>query len=408
MSKRKEEIETWLENLLKDKHNELNQSEFWKKLFKEMLFSKVKDSKTFFYFIEKKTEEKIPKIRKQIFENKEFLELSKQIIEHNPKKLFLKNESPKKIVYRFSDILTNSTFKKLEKKFLQEELEATMDFLFSYGNYSTFTTKLDIYFTNVQKEFPPYCLHIGNEYTTCYIPFYCYNIDLQTQKNFFINYNDEIIPFDFQETYLENSVEIFKITENIKENYFFKKRLSDKILNEIQFILFIPQKIGNFDFLHSLFFTSEDKLTQFLDKKKDEKIRNFLKEIYYLLIRDTKVILENKQKILSRMVFSYSFYQIKKLLSLHTKIIKVLIEFPMTTAEEVSKSIETIQSFFENHPQYILIRNHFSKIMIFRKSSKEALLEIKSFLDFLNGHLPTSFKYQIQENSLKNWTFLDV
>ncbi len=404
----KEDIESWIETLLKEKHNELNDSEFWKKLYKKILLHQIEESKSSFYSLEKEIEEKIPTIRKQIFENQEFLELSKQILEHNPKELLVKKKEQRKRVYKFYDMFTNTTLTKLKKNFAQEELEAIIDFLLNYKNVSAFTKKLDHYFTNIEKNFPSYCLHIGNEYTTCYTPYYCHNLDLETHKNFFINYNDEMIPIDFLELSKENSYEVFKITNDIKQNFFFKKRLSKTIIEKLQFILFVPQKIRNFDFLHSLFFYNENELNSFLSEKKVVRIKHFLKEIYYLIIRDSKIVLENKQKMTSRMVFLYSYNQIKQLLNLNKKIIKTTIEFYNSTEEEISKSIEEIESFFENQTHYILIRNHFHQIYIFGKFTKQTYLDIKSFLQLFKERLPASFRYRIQEFSINNWTILDV
>ncbi|MFN3604700.1 MAG: hypothetical protein ACK4UJ_08330 [Leptonema sp. (in: bacteria)] len=394
----------WQELLfLKEDPEKLQNGNFWKEFFQNIITEKIEESKKAFYSLDKEIEEKIPKIRKKIFEDKEFLQLTKNIISYNPQE----SSKPKiKRVYKFYDFFSLSTFSKLENMFLQDEMEILIELLFS-KRFLEIKNKLESYFKSILYGFPSYCLSIANEYTTCYIPYYCYNLDPEVQKNFFINFNDEVFAIDFLEIMAEDSYEIFKITEEIKNHIFFKKRFSFDVFNTIQYILFVPQRIGSFDFLHSLFFTTKKELDAFLERKRENKVKIFLKEFYMQFTREAHILFETKQKIIKRMVFSYSFYQIKKLLSIYNKLIHVDLAFEGFYEEEITNAIEKIKKSLEN-TNSIFIRNHFSKISIFIKYSEENLLEVKSFLKNIKDKLSVPFKYRIRECTLQSWTFLDV
>lgn len=386
---------------------EFNNPEYWKKIYRSFLESKIEESKKIFYSLEPEIEKKLPKIRSQIFENEEFLELTKKIISHKPKDNSLQKETQIKRVYKFNDFFSNHLFSKLSSIYLQDEIEGIINFLFS-RSYSEFIKKLENYLKNIESGFPSYCLLFSNEYTTSYIPYYCYQLDEETQKNFFINFNDEVIPLDIKEADL-NSFELIHITEILKNNIFFKKRISKDILERTKIILFSHQKIGNFDFLHSVFFDSESKLNYFLEKKRYIKLKTFLKEVYLLFVREANILFENKQKIMSRMVFSYSYYQVKKLISLHGDLINIRIFFKeIPSEEELTKSMNIFKDFFINYKNLILIRNHFSIISIFIRKSEELMKDVEILLQELEDKISLAFEYKIQEYSIKNWSFFDI
>lgn len=381
--------------------------EYWKKIFKNFLESKIEESKNIFYSLDPEIEKKIPKIRSQIFEDKDFLELSKKIISYKPKGISNQTETQIKRVYKFNDFFSNHLFSKLNTVYVQDEIEGIINFLFS-KSYSDFIKKLENYLQNIELGFPSYCLLISNEYTTSYIPYYCYRLDEETQKNFFINFNDEVIPLDLKETDLD-SFELIYITNVLKDNIFFKKRVSKNVLDRTKVILFSYQKIGSLDFLHSVFFDSESNLNYFLGKKRYIKLKTFLKEVYLLFLREANILFENKQKIITRMVFSYSYYQVKKLISLYGNLISIRIYFTeIPSEEELTKSMNIFKEFFINYKNLILIRNHFSIISIFLRKSEELIKDIKILIQELENKIPLSFEYKIQEYSIQNWSFFDI
>jgi hypothetical protein len=390
------------------KEKEILNSEYWRNLYKKFLDNELSSYINSFYKIDPEREKKIPKIRQKIFGDQEFIELSKRIISHNPA---LQEYKIFKRVYKFDNFFYKLSLNRLNKSYNDKEFYLILDLFFS-KSFSRFAEILTQYFYNQNFNFKSLIISLSNEYTTSYIPYYFYQVDEATKQNFYVNFSDEIFSFNVlnHKEEVNPDFEIIYITEELRNNPFFAKRMSNSFLEKIHFILLYKTILGNMDFLYIYFFDTQERLNLFLKNKEYLIINQIIHNIYFLFKREDNILFENKQKILKRMVFSYIYYHIKKILSIHKEIIiyKIIFDEDITDFNLVNKNIQLIKNYFNKNKQFILVRNHFYQILIIIKNQKELQLELENILKKIEPQFSVDYKITINIYNKNTWSFLNI
>jgi hypothetical protein len=332
------------------------------------------------YRLEDNLEEKIPKIRQKIFGDQEFLELSKRLVSYNPQ---TKDNNIKR-VYSFKDFSLKMSTSRLEKMYHIPDLKHLIQFHFA-KTFSDFTNLLTNYLNSQRFHFDSFTIMVCNEYTNTYIPYFFYRLDEYFKHNFYINLNDEI--FSIKEDY-----EVIKVTSELTNNPFFRKRISNEILKNLQFIYLFRDTIVDVDFLYVFFF--KNGLEEFLANEEYKKIHTILRNTYFLFKREDNILFEHNQKILKRMVFSYTYYQVKKLLCKFGEIMvyNIYLDKEINDFDILNQNIEAIKNIFKNQHNFLLIRNHINQISIVFKNDEKLKKECDDIFMQFESLLNIEFK----------------
>lgn len=390
-------------------NEEYFQSSYWKEKYKDLIFQSIDK-----YINQKNTldpvlESKIPKIRKIIFGDKDFIHLSSKIINHEPQKnTFIPGEGKIKKVYNFKQFFNNKKFNYLSKTFTLNDVIKLKDIIFSKSFYEL-SLNINEFIDFQFKDFISSIIILSaNEYTSLYLPYFYYNVDEETKKNFYINCNDEI--FYFENPGSEHNYEVLKITTELLNNKFFSKRFSKNFINSKKFIVYKYLKFGSLEFLLVCFFDEDKKFEKFISNDIMNKISSILSNIYPLFRREDSILFENKLRIISRMVFSYKFFLIRKILIKYKKIIKIKIQFDSAYIDYyyLNKNINFIKTFFQSHPRFIIIRNHFFSLSFFFEDSK--LLEEEFWITWnkFSKHLDLNHTITKEKYDINTWSFLEL
>jgi len=371
-------------------------SEYWKRLYHILHEKKLKKYLDNLYRLEGNLEEKIPKIRQKIFGDQEFLELSKRLVSYNPQ---TKDKNIKR-VYSFKDFSLKMSTSRLEKMYHIPDLKHLIRFHFA-KTFSDFTNLLTNYLNSQRFHFDSFTIMVCNEYTNTYIPYFFYRLDEYFKHNFYVNLNDEI--FSIKEDY-----EVIKVTSELTNNPFFKKRISNEILKNLQFIFLFRDTIVDVDFLYVFFF--KNGLEEFLANEEYKKIHKILRNTYFLFKREDNILFEHNQKIFKRMVFSYTYYQVKKLLCKFGEIMvyNIYLDKEINDFDILNQNIEAIKNIFKNQHNFLLIRNHINQISIVFKNDEKLKKECDDIFMQLESLLNLEFKILSKSYNIKSWSFLEI
>jgi hypothetical protein len=371
-------------------------SEYWKRLYHILHEKKLKKYLDNLYRLEDNLEEKIPKIRQKIFGDQEFLELSKRLVSYNPQ---TKDKNIKR-VYSFKDFSLKMSTSRLEKMYDIPDLKHLIRFHFA-KTFSVFTNLLTNYLNSQRFHFDSFTIMVCNEYTNSYIPYFFYRLDEYFKHNFYINLNDEI--FSIKEDY-----EVIKVTSELTNNPFFKKRISNEILKNLQFIYLFRDTIVDVDFLYVFFF--KNGLEEFLANEEYKKIHTILRNTYFLFKREDNILFEHNQKILKRMVFSYTYYQVKKLLCKFGEIMvyNIYLDKEINDFDILNQNIEAIKNIFKNQHNFLLIRNHINQISIVFKNDEKLKKECDDIFMQFESLLNIEFKVFSKSYNIKSWSYLEI
>jgi len=371
-------------------------SEYWKKLYHLLHEKKLKNYLDSLYQLETNVEENIPIIRQKIFGDQEFLELSKRLVSYNPQ---TKDKNIKR-VYRFKDFSLKMTTSRLEKMYHISDLKHLIQFHFA-KTFSDFINLLSNYLNTQSFHFDSFTIMVCNEYTNAYIPYFFYRLDEDFKHNFYINLNDEI--FSIKDNY-----EVIKVTSELTNNPFFRKRISNKILKDFQYIFLYRDTIFDVDFLYVFFFKKD--LEEFLANEEYKKIYSILRNTYFLFKREDNILFEHNQKILKRMVFSYTYYQVKKILCKFGEIMvyNIYLDKEINDFDILNQNIEAIKKIFKNQYNFLLIRNRINQIWIIFKNDERLKKECDDIIIQLENLLSIEFKIFSKSYNIKSWSFLEI
>jgi hypothetical protein len=371
-------------------------SEHWKRLYHLLQEKKIKKYIDSLYSLENKIEEKIPKIRQKIFGDQEFLELSKRLVSYNPQ---TKDNNIKR-VYSFKDFSLKMSTSRLEKMYHIPDLKHLIQFLFS-KTFADFRNHLTNYLNSQSFHFDSFTIMVSKEYTNAYIPYFFYQLDEEFKHNFYVNLNDEIFS-------IKNDYEVIKVTSELIKNPFFKKRISNEFLKNLQYIFLFRDTIVDVDFLYVFFF--KKGLEEFLANEEYKKIHKILKNTYFLFKREDNILFEHNQKIFKRMVFSYTYYQVKKLLCKFGEVTmyNIYLDKEINDFDILNQNIEAIKNIFKNQHNFLLIRNHINQISIIFKNEEKLKKECDELCLQLQSLLNIEFKILSKSYNVKSWSFLEI
>ncbi len=380
---------------------------YWKNKYKDLIHHALDKFLNQKHTIDPALENKIPKIRKIIFEDKDFIHLSNKIINYVPRSQSNYEDNKIKRVYHFKQFFNKNKYKSLTKSFTIEDIIILKNLVFSksFNEYKLNLTR--IIEEQFKKMFTSFIIMVTNEYTSLYLPYYYYNVDEETKKNFYINYDDEIFHFETSEI---PNYEVLKITNELINNPYFSKRFSNNFIQNKKIIVYQYLKFGKMEFLLVYFFDDQKQYDEFYTKEIISKMSKIISFTYPLLRREDSIFFENKLKIINRMVFSYKFYLIKKILIKYKKIIKITIEFDNTIIDYyfINKNINFIKTFFQSHSKFILIRNHFFSISFFFEDVNTLEEEFWIIWNQFSRDLDLPYTITKEKYDIHSWSFLDL
>lgn len=390
--------------------DELFSSSYWKEQYKNLVFQSLEEYLKRKATIDPHSQKNIPKIRKIIFEDKDFLYLSNKIINYDPKKKtsLLTNESKIQRVYTFHQFFNRNKLQRFIDPLTLRDTINLVNIIFSKSFYN-FSLSLKKIFENQYKDYMSGLIILtADEYTLLFLPYFYYNIDNETQKNFYVNCNDEIFHFESKNIDSHN-YEVLKVTKELLNNRYFIKRFSYEFIKNIRYIVYQYLKLGMMEFFLVYFFKEEKLYENFFSNAIMGKISKILSFTYPLFRRNDLILFDRTRKIQKRMVFSYKYFLIKKIIKKrnHIKKISVYLDDSITDYDFVNKNVHMIKSYYQNNPKFILIRNHFFKLSFFFEDSDSLEDEFWILWNKFSKHLEVEYTLKKEKYDLYSWSFLD-
>ncbi|MCS7205188.1 MAG: hypothetical protein NZ853_05785 [Leptospiraceae bacterium] len=381
-----------------------NRPKLWKEIQKAFLEHKLQR-----YMIEFDTvslETKINKIRQKIFGEQEFLELKDKVLFHQPQS-YLNKVSFYEKKYFFDKFFRKEILDFLKKKY-SEDFEFFL-LLSLEKNFFALNQKLHEYLKKDFNYLDGLVILASNEFSYGYFPLLAFNVDEETKKNLYINFDDDLFPMNEITKIQDDMLEFVKITNELLLNPFFTKRFSSEILKSIQRLILFKKVYGSIEFVLVCFFGSQENLENFIKSNSIERLNVFLDLMYDKLTFYSYVFTFYSLKFMKRKIFLLIMNQIKVVSNKFNEAVIVEIEFQQDpdNLKTLIEDIKIFQKKFENQKDYTLMRVRFKKLFIIFRNHEVYHKHFHQILNEIKQTIRHSLKVNYKIISPKEWTYVN-